>query len=480
MTTTSNSILIRGGRVLMFDSEKKSTFPVVDVLLEGTTISKIQPHIVAGPGTKIIDATGKLVCPGFVDTHRHLWQSHIRTSVADQTLVEYLGHILFGRAIFFKPHDIYLAQLGAAAEAIHCGVTTALDHSHIQLSEEHTQQCIQASIESGIRSVFCFAPFGLPESINPLKLSDNPQDLHQKQLDLFYRLSEQSPLGNLLNDGRVTLGLGYDGVAFHPVEETKKVFEFAHHRKYPITFHDVPRYNMAAMKFLRENGLLSDTMVMAHFNSPSEADYEAAKAHGVGIACTPESEMQMSHGWPEAFPAMRRGCKVGLGVDSCVFGSGDLFAAMRVCLQMQRARDNHELDSRGKIPKQLQATVDQVLYMATLGGAEAIHMESEIGSIEVGKKADIVLIGTDSPCMVAAVNPAAALVMHASPSDVESVIVNGELLKENGELLRVDWSTLKEELIRNVKELEARWGNADWSQNTEELAQVWHLTDDFE
>ena len=118
--------------------------------------------------------------------------------------------------------------------------------------------------------------------------------------------------------------------------------------------------------------------------------------------------------------------------------------------------------------------------MATLGGAEAIHMESEIGSIEVGKKADIVLIGTDSPCMVAAVNPAAALVMHASPSDVESVIVNGELLKENGELLRVDWSTLKEELVRNVKELEARWTDADWSQNTEELAQAWHLTDDFE
>jgi 5-methylthioadenosine/S-adenosylhomocysteine deaminase len=109
MTTTSNSILIRGGRVLMLNSEKKSTFPVVDVLLEGTTISKIQPHIAAGPGTKIIDATGKLVCPGFVDTHRHLWQSHIRTSVADQTLLEYLGHVLFGRAIFFKPHDIYLA-----------------------------------------------------------------------------------------------------------------------------------------------------------------------------------------------------------------------------------------------------------------------------------------------------------------------------------------------------------------------------------
>jgi cytosine/adenosine deaminase-related metal-dependent hydrolase len=477
MAAVSSSVLLQGGRVLIFDSEKKATFPVLDVLLEGAIISKVEPHITAQPGTKIIDAHGKLICPGFIDTHRHLFQSHIRTSVANQTLLEYCGHLLFGRVLFYTPQDVYLAQLGGATEAIHCGVTTVLDHSHIQISEEHIQQCIKASIDSGIRSIYCFAPYGLPESVNPLQFSHNPKELHQRQLDLFYKLSEQLPLGNSQNDGRLTLGLGYDGIEYRPIEDTKKVLEFAQARDYPITFHDCNRYGMSAMKFLRANNLLSDTMVLSHFTFPTEEDFEAVRAHGVGIASTPESEMQMGHGWPEAFPAMRHGCKTGLGVDSSAICSGDMFSAMRICLQMQRARDNHELACMGKIPKQLQATVDQVLYMATLGGAEAIHRESDIGSIEVGKRADIVVVSTDSPSMVASCNPAAAFVLHASPSDVESVFINGEMVKENGKLTKVDWPTLKQELEENIKELEERWKHVDWSRNTHELAEVWSMTD---
>ena len=480
MASQSKSILVRGGRVLQYDGKKNTSFPKLDVLLEGSIISKIAPVIPVGPETRVIDATGKIVCPGFVDSHRHLFQSHIRTSVANQTLLEYCGHLLLGRVIFYEPQDVYLAQLGAATEAIYCGVTTVLDHSHIQLSEEHIKQCIGASIESGIRSVYCFAPYGLPESVNPLKFSDKQHELHQKQLALFYKLAEQSPLGGSQNDGRLTLGLGYDGIEYRPVEDTRKLLEFAHNRKYPITFHDCHRQGMPSMKFLRENELLSDTMVLSHFNFPSEEDWEAAKAYGVGISSTPESEMQMSHGWPEAFPAMRHGCKVGLGVDSSAICSGDLFSAMRICLQTQRALDNHELASRNKLPKRLQATVDQVLYMATLGGAEAIHMESDIGSIEVGKRADIVIINTDSPCMVAANNLAAAIVLHASPSDVESVVINGELVKENGTLLKVDWQKLKNKLLENAEELNARWKNVDWDRNTDELAVAWHAADKLE
>jgi cytosine/adenosine deaminase-related metal-dependent hydrolase len=157
-----------------------------------------------------------------------------------------------------------------------------------------------------------------------------------------------------------------------------------------------------------------------------------------------------------------------------------MFHAMRICLQTQRALDNHELALRDKIPKKLQATIDQVLYMATLGGAEAIHMESEIGSIEIGKRADIVIINTDSPCMIAANNRAAALVLHASPSDVDSVFVNGELVKENGILTRVDWQKLKVELLDNALELESRWQDVDWDRNTEELAEAWSVTGKLE
>jgi len=234
------------------------------------------------------------------------------------------------------------------------------------------------------------------------------------------------------------------------------------------------------MKYLRSNNLLSSTMVLSHFTFPSASDFALVRAHGVGIASTPESELQMGHGWPEAFPALRHGCKIGLGVDSSAICSGDMFSAMRICLQMQRARDNHELAVKDKIPRRLQATVDQVLYMATLGGAEAIHREEEIGSIEVGKRADLLVVGLESPCMVASGDLGAALLLHASPSDVETVFVNGETVKENGKLMKVDWPILRRELEENIKELEERWKDVDWSRNTTELADVWYMTDKLE
>jgi cytosine/adenosine deaminase-related metal-dependent hydrolase len=469
------STLVRGGWVLLFKS-KKAIFALLDVLIENETITKVEAGIIAGPGTEIIDATGQIVCPGFVDTHRHLFQSHIRTTVANQTLIEYCGHLLLGRIIYFTPKDIYLAQLGAATEALYCGVTTVLDHSHVQLSSEHIRQCVKASIDSGLRIDYCFAPYMLPVAVNPLKFSDGTSMLHQQQLGLLYQMAEESPLGSSRNDGRVTLGLGYDGIQYRPIEDTRQLLKFAHERKLTITFHDVDEYGMGAMKFLRQNDLLSDTMVLSHFSKPDEADFTAARENNVGISCTPESEMQMSHGWPEAFSAMRHGCKTGLGVDSSAICSGDLFYAMRICLQTQRARDNEELASRGKIPRRLQATVDEVLYMATLGGAEAMHKESEIGSIEVGKRADIILIRTDSPCMVASSDLAAAIVMHGSPSDVDTVFVNGEIVKRLGKLLKVDWERLKGQLIENREELELRWKDVDWDRNTDELATLWDIS----
>lgn len=105
------------------------------------------------------------------------------------------------------------------------------------------------------------------------EVPEEPIELHQKQLATFYRLAEQSPLGNTTHDGRVTLGLGYGGVEYRPVEDTKNVLDFAHSHGYQITFHDCHPQGMSSMKFLRENNLLSDTMVLSHFNYPSEEDW---------------------------------------------------------------------------------------------------------------------------------------------------------------------------------------------------------------
>jgi len=474
------SILLKGGNVLQYDSENKVTFPVVDVLVEDQVIAQVGSNIIPEPGTEVIDVAGQIVSPGFVDTHRHLFQSHLRTMTANQTLLQYCGHLLLGKIIYHTPEDLYLAQLGAATEAVHCGVTTVLDHSHVQLSDEHIQMCIKASVESGLRSSYCFGPYLMPTSHNPLTFPEKAQEIIKHQLDVFYQMVEEKPLGGPKNDGRLTLGLACDGVEWKPVEDVRKLLTFAHERNIPMSFHDAHVHGMPSMRYLQKNNLLSNTMIVSHFSTPEDSAFQAAKENGVAISCTPESEMQMSHGWPEGFNSFRYGCKTGLGVDSSAICSGDMFYTMRLLLQMQRARDNAELAERGKVPKRLQATVDQVLYMATLGGAEALNRQAEIGSIEVGKKADMILINTDSPCMVAGLDLGAAMVMHATPADVDTVIINGEIVKRHGELLRVDWKTLKTRLIKSRHELEERWKHVDFDRNTEELGDLWYMTSKLE
>lgn len=473
MTSGSQSILIKNGFVLIFDSHKKASFPQLDVLIVGQTIIEVQHAITAEPNMKIIDANGCIVSPGFIDGHRHLYQSHMRGLVADHTHLQYCGHFLLGKLIYSTPEDFYLAQLGAATEAIHCGVTTVLDHSHGQLSYEHAKQCIRADIDSGIRTIYCYTPKAMPEKLDPLTFPDF-ESLHRQQLDQFRQLAQESPLGGAGNDGRVTLGLGYDGVHKWPLQETVELFEFARKRNMQITFHDVPTHGIGVLKFLLKHDLLSDTIVLSHCNGRSDEDLQEAKRFGAGIICTPESEMQMTHGWPEAFRAMRGGCRTGLGVDSSIICSGDLFSAMRLCLQTQRAIDNTEILAAGKECTTLQATVDHVLYMATLGGAEAIHQESDIGSIEVGKRADIVIVRTDSPSMVGSIDFAALLVLHASPTDVTTVIINGEAVKEDGELLKVNWMRLKDSLTQSRQELEQRSRGIGWNKNTEEVIEFMH------
>ncbi|KAL7953966.1 metal-dependent hydrolase [Trichoderma compactum] len=269
---------------------------------------------------------------------------------------------------FLDADDMYLAQLSGASKAIWCGVTTVMDHSHVIVSRDYSTKCIDATVESGIRSIYCVAPFANPQSLNPMVLPDMDVK-HPEQIELFKSLTRQTPLGGPKNDGRVTLGLGFDTMIHRPVGEGREV--------------------------------------------------------------------------------LRSGCRIRLGIESPAICGGDMFFCMRIALQNQGARENATYHARNKLPKEVKSRVDEVRYMATLGGAHAVHRESEIGSLEVGKLADIVLIRTYSPSMVSSVNFGPAMVMHCRPTDVSTVMINGEVVKRDGILLRVDWDKLAGKLKEN-------------------------------
>ncbi|KAK6384585.1 hypothetical protein LTS17_002148 [Exophiala oligosperma] len=478
---TSSSYLIKGGHVLIWDNQKKSSFPQLDILVENENITKIGPNLGVenDKSIEVIDATSHIVMPGFIDGHRHAFQSQLRSTVSNHTLLEYCAHLLQGRMAFLDADDMYLSQLSGCIEAVNSGVTTIMDHSHAVTTPERAQKCIKATLESGIRSIYCAAPFAIPISLNPMTLPDMTVQ-HAAQIDMIKQLATERPLDGPLNDGRVTLGLGFDTMFHIPAEISRDILTFAKENNLPTTMHDVPRYNLPALTYLRDNNMPLPQVTLSHTCDPDAGTIKWVKENNIGVVSTPESEMAMSHGHPSGLDFHQAECRAGVGVDSPAICSGDLFMAMRLGLQEKRVRENARFHERGKLADVVPARTDEVLYMATLGGAEAIHMESQIGSLEEGKLADLVLIRTESPGMVSSVDYSAALVTHASASDVDSVMVNGEWVKRAGKLQKVDWNGLKVELQKNRAELENRWEGIDWEMNKSDLKDMWHVRDVME
>ena len=147
-------LLVGGGTVVSMDPAI-GVLPQGDVLIAGDTIVEVAPRIAAGDA-EAIDARHAIVSPGFVDTHRHVWQTQLRTCATDWSLFDYFCRMrsIFGS--FYSPEDAYLGNYVGALEALHAGITTLVDHSHIMNSPEHADEAVRGLQESGIRGTFCY------------------------------------------------------------------------------------------------------------------------------------------------------------------------------------------------------------------------------------------------------------------------------------------------------------------------------------
>ena len=163
-------IVIRNGTVLTGDKERGS-FTRADVLIEGSLIRAVQPGIEASDST-VIEASGMIVMPGFVDAHRHTWEGTLKQLAANSDLGDYASRILAKLGPIFRPEDAYIGTLIGALEALDAGITTLFDWSHIQNTPEHTDAVIRGLQESGLRAVF---GYGVPQT--------GPQWSYESQLN---------------------------------------------------------------------------------------------------------------------------------------------------------------------------------------------------------------------------------------------------------------------------------------------------------
>lgn len=434
--STSRAVLIRNARILsMVDGADEVRG---NVLVQDGKIAALGTFE-APTDAEIVDAAGGIVMPGLIDTHRHIWQTQLRTTAADWTLYDYLVHMRMTYSSFYKPDDVYLGNYVGTLEALNAGITTIVDHCHILNSPEHTDAAIQGLKDSQARAVFCYGLFVNPSSHSPFAFDGNME----------WRYADARRLRNTTfssDSGKILLGLAPHEPESVPFEVSAGDLAFAREiAAHTVSCHVAMGAYDQGFQFVRrlhEAGLLDPQFLFVHGASLTDDELKMIADSGAGISSTPETELQMGMGYPVALRARNAGAHASLGVDIVSNYSGDLFAQMRMMIQSARAQGNAILEARGEAPRHVELKTRDVLRLATVGGAETLRLADKIGTLEVGKQADLIIIRTDTINMLPATHAVAAVVYNAGPGDVSDVMVDGAWVKRSGSLVGVDWATL--------------------------------------
>jgi cytosine/adenosine deaminase-related metal-dependent hydrolase len=421
-------ILFRGGCVLSLD-KAVGDFEKADVLIEGSRISAVRPNIIAANAT-VVDASNCIVMPGFVDTHRHMWQGFLRNVLPDGSLMDYIATVQRKFGANFTPEDNYVANLLSAVGCIDVGVTSVLDWSHIHQSPEHTDASIKGLRESGVRAVFAY---GTPQTVSG-KWQDAPK---HKYPDDIARLRKQY---FSTDDQLLTLFLASPGGS---PQEVNALWKVARDNGARITIHvGVGEFGRSAFleKMHAIEPLRSDTTYI-HCCTLNDTEWKLIKDSGGTVSIAGYVETLMGHGNPPTQKAIDMGIRPSLSVDVETSVPNDFFTQMRTVFSLQKnevwARRLGGQKDAGKF-----LTAREVLEFATVEGARANGLEKKVGTLTPGKEADIIMLRADRLNVMPMNNAVGAVVTSMGPQNVDTVLIGGKVMKRNGQLVGVDMRRL--------------------------------------
>ncbi|HEX9864835.1 MAG TPA: amidohydrolase family protein [Acidimicrobiia bacterium] len=414
--------LFRGGIVLSLDPVV-GDFANADVLIDGDRIAAVGPNLAVN-GAEVIDASGMIVMPGFVDSHRHIWEGILRNIGTDVPLegrVSYISFVLRTLAPAFRPEDAYAGNLVSAVGAIDAGITTLLDWSHIQASPAHTDAVIQALRDSGLRGVFAY---GFPWW----------GKWEERQPSWFVRAATEHFSSK---DQMLTLALAAPGPEFTDFEVARDHWKLARETGARITAHvGVGTYGQdAKVQEMGEAGLLGPDTTYIHCTTLNDTEIQMIVDTGGTVSLASPVEMMMGHGMPPIQKFLDRGLNPSLSIDVETNVPNDMFTQMRSVISLQ-----HALADQAGRPA---ITMRDVLWYATMEGARANGLEAKVGSLTVGKAADLIMLRTDKINVTPINDPVAAVVAGMDTSNVDSVFIAGRAMKRGGKLLHVDWPAVR-------------------------------------
>ncbi|WP_328648332.1 amidohydrolase family protein [Amycolatopsis sp. NBC_00348] len=444
--TDGRPVLLRGGTVLTLDDTRR-VLTGADVLVTGDRIAAIGPALEAPPGAVEIDATDGIVMPGMIDTHRHMWQTAMRGYGADWTLTQYFVWYYLEWGKVFRPEDIHAGNLLGAWEALEAGVTTTVDWSHGLQTTQHADAAADA-LES-VPGRFVLAYGNIQDS--PATWTGTPEFR-----DFVTRRT----------GGDLGFQLAFD-VTGDPAFPEKAAFEVARELGVPVTTHAGVwgATGDDGIRLMYENGFMTPETVYVHSASLSADSYHRIAATGGSVSVSTESEQSAGQGYPPTWALRAYGIPVSLSMDTSVWWSGDLFSAMRSTLGADRSREHLEAHKLGETVTHAALRAEQVVEWATRGGATALGRSADLGSLEVGKKADVVLLKNDaSPVSFPLLNPYGHVAFQAQRADVHTVLVDGRIVKRDGALVGVDLPAVRREVESTVDYLRAQLGEEAWRQ----------------
>lgn len=445
---TGRPVVLRGGTVLPMD-DRRQVLARTDVLVVDDRIAAVGPDLAVPEGTAVIDATDGIVMPGMIDTHRHMWQTAMRGYGADWTLTQYFVWYYLEHGKLFRPEDVHAGNVLAAIEALDAGVTTVVDWSHGLQTVDHADAAVDA-----LRSVpgrFVLAYGNIQQAPAEWTAAPEFRDFVRRRIT---------------GDDMLGFQLAFD-VTGDPAFPEKPAFEVARELGVAVTTHAGVwgATGDDGIRLMHDHGFMTPETVYVHAASLSADSYHRIAASGGSISVSTESEQSAGQGYPPTWAVRAHDIPVSLSMDTSVWWSGDLFSAMRTTLGADRSRVHMEAHANGDTVTHCSLRSDQVVAWATRGGAHALGRDHELGSLEAGKKADIVLIKNEhSPVSFPVLNPFGHVAFQAQRGDVHTVLVNGRVVKNEHRLVGIDLAAARAEIERTVDHLRSTMGEETWQK----------------